>query len=62
MITPVLKLETSSIHGGLDLRRDGEPVSIEDALASGFTVTDADANILLTLAIRFLETRDANHN
>lgn len=63
MSTPiVLHLDRSSAYRGLYLERDGRPVSVEEALRDGFTITADDAPCLLTLAARHVEERDRNHN
>lgn len=60
MSAPItLYLARSSAPCGLCLERaDGQRATIDEALAEGFTVRPDDAPALLTLAARFVETRD----
>lgn len=54
----ILHLDRSAAPCGLCLERDGKRVSVDDALREGFIVRADDAPALLTMAARFVETRD----
>lgn len=43
---------------GLYLEHAGKVVGIEEALRDGFVVSPDDSPAVLTLALRFVETRD----
>ena len=61
MSAPILSLENSSLHTGIDLRRaDGVRVELETALREGFVVSPEDSNALLTLVSRLLQTKHEN--
>ncbi|HUS13122.1 MAG TPA: hypothetical protein VMZ30_21805 [Pyrinomonadaceae bacterium] len=53
----VLTLDRST-PARLCLERNGSPVEIEEAFVRGFQITGADANAVLTLVARFVESRD----
>ena len=52
-----ISLEEST-HAGLSLTRNGQPVSLEEALTQGFIVTKEDAAAVLTWCANFVHNRD----
>jgi len=54
----VLALDRSSVWRGICVEREGQPVSLEAAIAEGFFVSHEDCPAVLTLIENFVRTRD----